>query len=205
MEAGHDIIVTEDIGSQAGAFGEYAPHCLILNLNSVDGCPPFRLLDDARSWFDGAIIAVSEACDESVRVTAFERGADDYICVPFGLDEFVARLDALLRRTIQRPRPRLLNIGGLHIDRGARTATLNGQPLELTNKEFDILVCLGQNHGLVVSAEALLKQVWGTEFTHYHQTLRVHISNLRKKTRSVSPLPDFIRSVTGNGYVLAFR
>ena len=204
-EAGHSIESTRDVDWESNTFAEFAPYCIIVNLNPLDGQPPFHLLDNARYWLHEPIIAVSEACSESVKVAAFERGADDYLCIPFGFREFEARIEALIRRASQSSRTRYLRIGSLLIDRGARTAVLEGQPLELTKKEFDILVCLAEDQGLVVSAEALLKQVWGAEFTHYHQTLRVHISNLRKKARTASPLPDFIRSVTGNGYVLAFR
>jgi DNA-binding response OmpR family regulator len=198
--AGHRVESTGGLNFEANKLSEYAPECVILNLNPVDGLPPFSLIDEIRSWFDVPLIAVSEVCTESVRVTAFERGADDYLCFPFGLREFAARIEALLRRATGPPQTRYLRIDGLHIDRAARTASLNGKALELTSKEFDILVCLARNPGVVVSAGALLGQVWGPGFVHYNQTLRVHISNIRRKTKS--SCADFIRSVAGNGYVM---
>jgi DNA-binding response OmpR family regulator len=202
-EVGHTIQSTLDC--DANTIAGFAPHCVILNLNPLAGQPPFHLIDEIRYWLHQPVIAVSEACSEDVKVTAFERGVDDYVCVPLGLCEFAARIGALLRRANQSSRTRCLRIGSLLIDRGARTAALDEQDLDLTNKEFDILVYLAQNQGLVVSAESLLTQVWGAKYAHYQQTLRVHISNLRKKTRSASPLPDFIRSVPGNGYLMAFQ
>ena len=204
IDAGHRLESTEKIQGNEEPLGEYAPHCIILNLNSRDDKRPFHLIDEIRSWFRGPIMVVSDMCSESTKVSAFERGADEYVCVPFGLREFAARVDALLRRTSPSP-DRHLRVGQLHIDRAARAAFLNGEALDLTHKEFDILVCLAQNPGVVMSAESLLSRVWGTGFVHYNQTLRVHISNLRKKARSASPVPDFIKSVPGNGYVLALE
>jgi len=206
INAGHRVESTEDTQNETGKVLEYAPDCVILNLFPLCGKRPFNLIDETRSWFQGPIIVVSEACSESTRVMAFRRGADEYLCAPFGLREFTARMDALLRRS-SHPSPPLdyLKVGRLLIDRAARSAFLNGQELQLTNKEFDILVCLAKNPGVAVSAETLLSQVWGASFIHYSQTLRVHISNLRRKARSVSALPDFIRSVPSNGYILAFQ
>src|ERR1051325_2265999 len=205
IEAGHRVESTED-QDETGKVLEYAPGCIILNLFPICGKRPFNLIDETRSWFQGPIIVVSEACSESTRVMAFRRGADEYLCAPFGLREFTARMDALLRRSYH-PSPPLdyLKVGRLLIDMAARSAFLNGQELQLTNKEFDILVCLAKKPGVVVSAETLLSQVWGASFIHYSQTLRVHISNLRRKARSVSALPDFIRSVPSNGYILALK
>lgn len=204
-DTGHRIQSTGDMQAEAEALREYAPQCVILNLNPRDGKRPFNLLDEARSWFHGPIMVVSDMCSESTKVTAFERGADDYVCVPFGLHEFAARVDALLRRTASPLPPRHLKVGQLDIDRAARSAFLNGQALELTHKEFEILVCLARNPGVVISAEALLSEIWGTGFVHYNQTLRVHISNLRRKLRFVSAFTDFIRSVPGNGYLLVIQ
>jgi DNA-binding response OmpR family regulator len=204
-DTGHRIESTEGMQFEAAALREYAPQCMILNLNPRDGKRPFNLIDEARSWFQGPIMVVSDVCSESTKVSAFERGADDYACVPFGLREFAARVDALLRRTASPSPARHFKVGPLHIDRAARSAFLNGQALALTHKEFDILFCLARNPGVVISAEALLSEIWGSGFVHYNQTLRVHISNLRRKLRSVTAFADFIRSVPGNGYLLAIQ
>lgn len=205
IEAQHWVESAEDIEHAADAIARYAPHCIIVNLYPRGNERPFSLIDEIRSRFQGPVIAVSEACSESTRVMAFERGADDYLCAPFGLGEFTARVDALLRRAAEPLPYRHLRVGQLYIDRAARSVRLKGEMLELTSKEFDILVCLAKKPGIVVSAEGLLSQVWGAGFVHYNQTLRVHISNLRKKARSVSTLPDFIHSVPGNGYFLSFE
>jgi len=200
-EAGYRVESTASANCRRGTIAEFGPDCAILNLNPLDGKRPYDLIAETRAWFDGPLVAVSEVCSENVRVSAFERGADDYVCVPFGLREFSARIEALLRRGTQPSHTRYLRLGGLHLDRAARSALLNGEALELTSKEFDILVCLARNPSVVVSTEALLSQVWGPDFVHYNQTLRVHISNIRKKARSA--LPDFIRSVPNHGYVMA--
>lgn len=86
VDTGHCIQSTEGMQAEADALRDYAPQCTILNLKR-----PFNLLDEARSWFHGPIMVVSDMCSESTKVTAFERGVDDYACVPFGLREFAAR------------------------------------------------------------------------------------------------------------------
>jgi len=202
VEAGRRVESTEDLARAADAIAEYAPHCIVLNFHPREGKRPFYLIDEIRSWFKGPIVVVSEGCSENTKVMAFERGADDYVCAPLPVREFSARVDALLRRSAQPLPPRYLKVGSLHIDVAARSAFLDGEGLQLTSKEFDILVCLAQKPGVVVSAEALLTAVWGPGFIHYNQTLRVHVSNLRKKCRTVSSFPDFIRSVPGNGYII---
>ena len=98
---------------------------------------------------------------------------------------------------------RYLRVGGLQIDQAAGSTLLNRKELELTSKEFDVLVRLAQNPGVVVSAEALASQVWGPGLVHHNQSLRLHISKLRKKTRSASA--DFIRNIPSNAYVAALQ
>jgi DNA-binding response OmpR family regulator len=176
---------------------------VILNLNPLDGKPCFNRFDQTRSWFHDSIMAGLEMCSASVRVTAFERGANDYVCVLFSIREFAAPIAALLQRATRPSIRRYLTVGGLQIDQAARSTLLNGKVLELTSKEFDILVRLAQNPGVVVSAEALPSQVWGPGLVHHNQSLRLHISNLRKKAGSASA--DFIRSIPSNAYVTALQ
>ena len=90
-DIGHSNQSTGGMQAEADGLREYAPQCMILNLNPRDGKRPFNLLDEARSWFHGPIMVVSDMCSENTKVTAFERGAEDYTCVPFGLREFAAR------------------------------------------------------------------------------------------------------------------
>jgi len=97
---------------------------------------------------------------------------------------------------------RYLRVGGLQIDQAAGSTLLNRKELELTSKEFDVLVRLAQNPGVVVSAEALAS-VWGPGLVHHNQSLRLHISKLRKKTRSASA--EFIRGISSNAYVAALQ
>jgi DNA-binding response OmpR family regulator len=169
---------------------------VILNLNPLDGKPCFNRFDETRSWFHDYVIAVSE-------VTAFERGANDYVCVSLSIREFAGPIAGLLQRMTRPLITRYLRVGGLQIDQAAGSTLLNGKELELTSKEFDVLVRLAQNPGVVVSAEALPSQVWGPGLVHHNQSLRFQISNLRKKARSAST--DFIRTIPSNAYVAALQ
>jgi hypothetical protein len=98
---------------------------------------------------------------------------------------------------------RYLRVGGLQVDQAAGSTLLNGKELELTSKEFDVLVRLAQNPGVVVSAEALASQIWGPGLVHHNQNLRLHNSKLRKKARSASA--DFIGNISSNAYVAALQ
>jgi DNA-binding response OmpR family regulator len=201
LDAGHHIALTKD-AEMGAVIEQFAPACIVLGIYA-DNCEiALNRIAETRSRIQAPIVVVSQACYENTIVHAFECGADDYVCTPFGTREFVARINAWLRRTAQEPSTRYLRVGNLQIDRGARSALLNGDELQLTNKEFDILVCLALNPGVMVSNEAILSVVWGARFVHYVQTLRVHVSNLRKKMRAISASYDFIRSGAGNGYVL---
>jgi hypothetical protein len=152
---------------------------VILNHNPLDGKPCFNRLDKTRSWFYDYLSAVPEMCIASVRVTTFERGANDYVCVPLSIREFAAPIAAMLRRATRQSIRRYLRVDGLQIDQAARSTLLNGKVLEPTSKEFDVLVRLAQNPGVVVSAEALPSQVRGPGLAHHNQTVRLYISNLR--------------------------
>jgi hypothetical protein len=100
---------------------------VILNLNPLDGKPCFNRFDQTRSWFHDSIMAVPEMCSESVKVTGFERGANDHVCVPLSIRDFAAPIAALLQRTNRPSITRHPRVGGLQIDQAARSILLNGK------------------------------------------------------------------------------
>jgi DNA-binding response OmpR family regulator len=141
------------------------------------------------------IIVVTAKGEEVDRVVGLELGADDYIVKPFGFRELLARIRAVMRRA--RPgsdRPRIL-VGGLEIDLGGRRATLEGAPLALTRKEFDLLALLAAEPGTVVSRQRILREVWDTEWFGPTKTVDVHVASLRKKLGD----PAWIETVRGVG------
>jgi two-component system, OmpR family, alkaline phosphatase synthesis response regulator PhoP len=153
------------------------------------------------------IIMLTSRSDESDKVLALEMGADDYITKPFGVLELVARTKALLRRTspteTEIPSKPLIEYGSLHIDKVKRKVLLNGERLDLTLKEFDLLYLLASNPGKPYSRKDLLEFVWGFAFQGYEHTVTAHINRLRIKIEPDPNTPVYILTSWGIGYRFA--
>jgi DNA-binding response OmpR family regulator len=145
---------------------------------------------------DVPIIMLTARGEVSERVMALDAGADDYLVKPFEIDELVARVKALLRRASG---PLRLKFGGIEIDREQRRVLINGAPIELTGKEFNLLIHLAHKAGQVVTRSELLTGVWSTQFDTESNVVEVHISRLREKLGAHSEL---IETVRGRGYRL---
>lgn len=135
----------------------------------------------------------------SERVAGLEAGADDYLCKPFSFEELLARIRALLRR--QRQSPALtLEYGDIHADLRSQRATRAGHVLDLTAKEYTLLVCFLYHPGTVLSRTRLYETVWGDQFGGQSNTLEVHIKELRRKLEEHGP--RVLHTRRGRGYVL---
>lgn len=147
------------------------------------------------------VIVLSAKGAVQSKVDLLRLGADDYITKPFDLEEVLARIESLLRRVhIQQHPAETLRDGGLVLTLANHTATLNGHPLALTAKEFDILALLMQYPEKIFSKANLFESVWGTPYASEDNTLNVHISNLRNKLKAAAPERAFIDTVWGIGY-----
>jgi DNA-binding response OmpR family regulator len=150
------------------------------------------------------IIMLTARDDEFDTVLGLELGADDYITKPFSIREFRSRVRALLRRagTAQRAREtgEVLEAGPLRIDPDRRTAQLDGQAIELTYVEFELLRTLAASPGRVFSRRALLEAVWGDAAYREPRTIDVHVRHLREKVERDPSDPDLILTVRGAGY-----
>ena len=143
------------------------------------------------------IIVVTARSDEFDRVMLLELGADDYVVKPFGFRELVARMRAVLRRvnTDAASSSSRITVGSLTIDQRTRRVSFEGQPVVLTPKEYDLLVCLASDAGAVRSREQLIREVWDENWWGSTKTLDVHVASLRKKLR-----PELIETVRTVGY-----
>jgi DNA-binding response OmpR family regulator len=171
---------------------------LDLQLPDADGLDLCRAI---RTRSRLPIVILTARDDEVDRVTGLELGADDYIPKPFSPRELVARVRAVLRRAEPESDDELIGLGDVLVDRGGRAVTVDGTPVELTGKEFDLLAYLIDHAGLVVSRERLLDRVWGLTFPGGTRTVDVHVAQLRKKLGR----PGLIRTIRGSGYKAVAR
>ena len=137
------------------------------------------------------------------RVAGLDQGADDYLVKPFALDELLARIRALLRRDAH-PGAAALTVGGLSVDLLARVATRDAQPLELQNRQFELLVYLMRHANQVVTREMIARDVWKESTTTWTNVIEVHINQLRKQLDRAGQ-PALLHTVRGQGYLLGDR
>ncbi len=159
-----------------------------------------------REFSNVPIIMLTARGEDADKIVGFECGADDYITKPFNILELKARVRALLRRsglTEQKRDAGVLTAGHIRLDAGSRSAWRDGQAVELTAKEFDLMELLLRNPGRVYSRENLLNVVWGYEYIGDYRTVDVHIRRLREKLELDPANPEYIRTKWGIGYYLA--
>ncbi len=169
---------------------------LDLGLPDMDG---FDLCQRLRTLSDVPILVISARGEEIDRVVGLELGADDYLVKPFGFRELVARIRAVTRRATATPdAPRPQQIGELEIDRRTRRVRVAGTEIALTPKEFDLLACLADEPGVVVTRQELLSEVWDPHWYGPSRTIDVHVASVRKKLGD----PRWVETVRGVGFRL---
>ena len=154
---------------------------------------------------DAPVIILTAKIEESDKVLGLELGADDYLTKPFSLRELTARIRAVLRRAEKSAAPTsaLLHVGELTLDRESRLVTADGNTVELTPSEFDLLATLMSSPGRVFSRLELLDKLPGDAYEGYERTIDVHIRNLRTKIEPDPRNPRYVLTVYGIGYRLA--
>jgi two-component system KDP operon response regulator KdpE len=174
---------------------------MVLDLVLPDGSG-VDVCGEVRRWSSLPIIVLSAVGDEREKVRALDAGADDYITKPFGTDELLARLRAVLRRSAEDGSEPRVTVGELEIDLAARTVTKAGSEVHLTPIEFDLLRVLTEHRGKLVTHRQLLREVWGPAYeteTHY---LRVHVAHIRAKLEPEPSRPRYVTTEPGIGYRL---
>lgn len=182
---------------------EYSLVILDITLPDTDGrqiCQQVRTKDTATP-----ILMLTCHADEADKVLALEMGADDYVTKPFGVLELMARVKALLRRAGQsnqkeEPEEKIISFKELVVDNQKMKATYKGKRLDLTPKEFDLLLLLASHPGKTFSRHDLLEQIWGYAFEGYEHTITSHINRLRIKIESDLNHPQYILTSWGKGY-----
>jgi two-component system OmpR family response regulator len=199
-------VVTAVDGEQAlEAARKEKPDLIILDvmLPKLNGFEVCRIL---RKDMTVPVLMLTAKASETDRVVGLEIGADDYVTKPFSMRELIARIRAMLRRTkIAAEQPdseALLKIGDIELDISRHTASKRKVALDLTPKEFDLLVFLARHKGLVFSREQLLEKVWGYDYAGDTRTVDVHIRWLREKIEDLPNEPKLLVTVRGVGYKL---
>ena len=184
--------------------GDYALVILDLMLPEMDGlevCKRIRAENRALP-----ILMLTARAEEVDKVLGLELGADEYLTKPFSIRELIARVKALFRRieiereNVQRSDDLELRFGDLLVDAEKRKVTLADETLELTAKEFDLLMLFAQHPGRAYSRQELLDIVWGYQYSGYSHTVNTHINRLRAKIEKDPSNPMFIKTVWGVGY-----
>jgi DNA-binding response OmpR family regulator len=209
-DAGFSVDVVRDgtTGLKKAVAGGYALIILDLMLPGVDGLSICRSVREHSQYVP--ILIVSARSEEMDKVIGLELGADDYITKPFSPRELTARVKALLRRvqalvagTESTNDSEALGVGDLKIDLARHRVFRGRTEMELTAKEFDLLVLLARHPGQAFNREQLLDRVWGYQHEGYNHTVNSHINRLRAKIEDDPSHPRFIRTVWGYGYRFA--
>jgi DNA-binding response OmpR family regulator len=200
-ERGHDVETTAKAmeGVQRAVEGQVDVVVLDLGLPDVDGADALQMI---RAVSDVPVIVATARDDQDEIVRIFDAGADDYVIKPYSTDHLEARVRALLRRASTPEASKILTVGDLVVDTDAHEATLGGEPLDLSGKEFDLLAYLAERPGKMIGKRELLAAVWRQPYGGADKTVDVHLSWLRKKLGETAAEPRYIHTRRGIGVKL---
>lgn len=203
LRHGRYVRRSEDaVTSAQAAIAEWKPHLILLDID-LEGGAGIQLIDDARAAGTPiGVIALTRRSDLRGKLDAFERGADDYIGIPFVPDDLVARARAVIRRTHGSAGQLVpsLHIGDLEIDVLNRRVIAGDHDLHLTSLEQALLYLLAANAGSVLTREQILDALWGTDFVIESNVVDRHVRALRAKLQNDWHKPRYIQTVPGSGY-----
>jgi len=193
-----DTATTGEEGLEQAAHGHPDVIVLDLGLPGIDGVDVLRGL---RGWTTVPVIVLSARHGEPSKVDALDAGADDYVTKPFGMDELLARLRALLRRAVTSDEEPVVTTEHFTLDLAAKTAVAaGGEPVRLTPREWGVVEVLVHNEGKLVSQKQLLQEVWGPQYEKETDYLRVYLAAVRRKLEPDSSRPRYFITEPGMGY-----
>jgi two-component system KDP operon response regulator KdpE len=199
--AAHEYIVSEACNGREALKKviEDKPDLVILDLGLPD-MEGVEVTKHIRKGSQVPIIILSVRDHENDKIDALDAGADDYLTKPFGIGELLARMRVMFRRSRSTDNESSFQVDELKVDLSLRKVTLSGNEISLTPVEYDILTCLVQSAGKVVTHRKLIQKVWGSLYTTDAHILRVNISNLRRKMEPDPSRPHYILTEPGVGY-----
>ena len=195
-EAGYEVGTAFDGVEGLGAFEERDYDLVLLDvmLPKLDG---FALCELIRRKSRVPIIMLTAKSDERDELLGFELGVDEYISKPFSPKILVARVEAILRRTGQAAAELIVEAGGIRLDKQAHSVTVEGKPVDLSYKEFELLAYFMENKGIALSREKILNGVWNYDYFGDARTIDTHVKKLRSK---LGDRGRYIKTIWGMGY-----
>jgi DNA-binding response OmpR family regulator len=198
-EHGYRVVTAAD-GQEALTIARVERPDLILLDVMMPNLDGFEFMRIFRRGQATPVILLTARVAETDKVVGLELGADDYVTKPFGMQELVARIRAVLRRANPGRAAAGLRVGDLALDRATREVTVAGRPVALTPSEFELLATLMESPGRVFTREQLLERLQGGEYEGVERTIDVHVRNLRRKIEPDPSRPRYVETVFGVGY-----
>jgi two-component system KDP operon response regulator KdpE len=200
LRARHYEVYVAQNGAQAlEEAAHHPPDVVILDLGlpDLDGV---EVIGGLRGWTDAPIIVLSGRADSTDKVEALDAGADDYVTKPFGMDELLARMRAVVRRSAVEPDEPQVMLGGLTVDLAAKRVTNGQEDIRLTPTEWHLLEVLLRHPGKLLSQRQLLQEVWGPGYADAAGNLRLYMAQLRRKLEPDPARPHWLLTEPGMGY-----
>ncbi len=186
----------EEALAQAAA---HHPDLVLLDIG-LPGIDGIEVVEGLRGWTKVPIIMLSVRDSEADKVRALDAGADDYVTKPFGMNEVLARLRAALRRHHPEPEQPVVRTASFELDLARKTASRDGTAVHLTPTEWSIVEVLARHPGRLITQRQLLQDVWGPQYEHETNYLRVHLAAIRKKLEFEPGRPRYFVTEPGIGY-----
>lgn len=206
-----EVYTLEQMGFEARGFADglsmlealktEIPELIVLDIMmpEMDGLEVLSKLRDKAEYKNIPVIMATAKGTEMDKISGLNSGADDYLVKPFGVMEMVARVKAVLRRTAKENPSDYISIGGITLKEKAHKVIVNGEKVELTHKEFEMLKLFMNNPNMVFTRDTLMSQIWGTDYIGETRTVDMHIKTLRQKLGNAG---SQIKTVIGVGYRL---
>ena len=207
-DEGFEVVEAVDGEDALARFGDGVPDLVVLDLR-LPGLGGLDVLREIRRTSSVYVIVLTARAEEADKLIGLELGADDYVTKPFSPRELVARVRAVLRRRrddgMEDGNDDVARFDGLTIDAGRHEVLVDGEPVELTSLEFQLLTALADAPGRVFTRRQLIERIWGWDFYGDERLVDVHIGNLRRALADAADAPRFIGTVRGVGYKCVAR
>ncbi|MCI9221427.1 MAG: response regulator transcription factor [Lachnospiraceae bacterium] len=199
VKTGYDVIEAGDGEEALDLFFKQKDIALVVldvMMPKMDG---WQVCREIREYSKVPVIMLTARTDEQDELQGFQMGVDEYVTKPFSPKILVARIEAILRRTSQAVNEEIIGCGGIEMDKAAHQVTIDGRPIDLSYKEFELLAYFLENRGIALSRERILNHVWNYDYFGDARTIDTHVKKLRSK---MGDKGELIKTIWGMGYKL---